>query len=342
MNRRVLYVLLIPPALALTGFAVAQAPRPGDKGKGADKAAEKAKADHHKVIAAAIKKDGKLPKHTYWTHAEKLRGAKSRNVAALPLNHAKSAGKVSALTATTKSSLIVVGGKGLPDGFGSGFQWDRADNEVLLVMFINAADPLGVSIDGLQAGDQVQIMSASGIASFKQDKGNSTASSLVGVVAAGAQVAATALGYPEVAPVITAAEAFAKDQFKATNVRILRRDPFGVDPGSGRGAAQEGGMLVCMPEAGGTFYSGEDRKRWIQGDGTRSDEHLPSHFNYTAFFPRQGYTTHNTRICQQSGQMFVLAWDWQFDDNAGFYKVFVKLTKGNGLPPPIILRKQAK
>ena len=78
-----------------------------------------------------------------------------------------------------RSSLTVVGGEGLPNGFGKGFSWDRAEDEALLVMFVNAADPLGVSIDGLQAGDQVQVLSASGIASFSEDTGNPLASSIV-------------------------------------------------------------------------------------------------------------------------------------------------------------------
>src|SRR5436190_1436422 len=81
-----------------------------------------------------------------------------------------------------------VGGDDLPPGFGKGFVWDRADNEVLLVMFINAADPLGISIEGMQAGDQVQVLAASGIASYSEDKGNPLASSIVGLVAAGAKV----------------------------------------------------------------------------------------------------------------------------------------------------------
>ena len=46
----------------------------------------------------------------------------------------------------------------------------------------------------------------------------------------------------------------------------------------------------------------------------------------------------NLRV-QQSGQMIVLPWDWKFEDNAGFYKVFVKLKKGNGPPPVVIERK---
>src|SRR5262249_22883670 len=239
-------------------------------------------------------------------------------------------------------ALVTVGDP--PPGFGKGFVWDRTDKEVMLVMFINAADPLGVSIEGMEAGDQLQVLSASGIASFKSDKSNPLASSIVGVVAAGARVAVGAAGAPEVAPAIDAAEQFAKDQFKATNAKILVRDGFGVEPSSGKKAREEGGLLVCMPEAGGTFYSGDDKHkdRWVKGDGTRKDENLPAHFNYNGFFPRQGYADHNTRIARGSGPMYVLAWDYQFDDNAGFYKVFVKLTKGNGPPPVIIERKDAK
>src|SRR5262249_14724933 len=147
------------------------------------------------------------------------------------------------------------------------------DAEVLLVLFINAADPLGVSIDGLEAGDQVQVVSASGIASFSEDKGNPLASSIVGLVAAGAKVVVTAKGVPEAVPAIDAAEKFAKDQFKATNAKTKRRDAFGVDPGSGHKARQEGGLLVCLPEAGGTGYSGDGdhKNRWIKGDGVRTD-----------------------------------------------------------------------
>src|SRR5262249_22839905 len=199
-----------------------------------------------------------------------------------------------ALASGTSSSLIAVGEP--PPGFGKGFVWDRADPEIMLVMFINAADPLGVSIEGMQAGDKVQILSASGIASFSSDKGNPLASSIVGLVAASAKVVVGAEGAPEVAPAIDAAETFAKELFKATNAKTKRRDAFGVDPGSGHKARQEGGLLVCLPEAGGTFYSGngDHKERWIKADGVRKDENLPAHFNYTAFFPRQGFGEHNT------------------------------------------------
>jgi hypothetical protein len=300
------------------------------------RAQDRSKAEVDKMMEA-IKKSGKLPAGAkgadYWRHGEALHQAKKKTVAAAVV---KKDGKAAANFTGNGSALVTIGDP--PPGFGKGFVWDRADKEIMLVMFINAADPLGVSIEGMQAGDQVQVLSASGIASFSQDKGNPLASSIVGLVAAGAKVVVGAEGAPEVAPAIDAAETFAKEQFKATNAKTKRRDAFGVEPSSGSKAREEGGLLVCLPEAGGTFYSGDgDHKdRWVKGDGVRSDEHLPAHFNYTAFFPRQGFGEHNTRTVQQDGPMYVLAWDWKFEDNAGFYKVFVKLTKRNGKPPIVI------
>jgi hypothetical protein len=288
-----------------------------------------------KKLAEEIAKTGKVGGTSYWSAAEARHPGKKQTVAAAPLLKAKAA--PGALAAAGRSSVTVVGADGVPAGFGKGFTWDRSQDEALLVMFINAADPLGVSIDGLQAGDTVQVLSASGIASYSEDKGNPLASSIVGLVAAGANVAVTAAGHPEVVPVLNAAEKFAQDQFKATNAKTKRRDAFGVDPGSGHKARQEGGLLVCLPEAGGTFYSGNgDRKeRWVKGDGVRTDDKLPAHM-YGAFFPRQGYAAHNTRMAGQTGPMYVVPWDWKFEDNAGFYKVFVKLKKGNG-PPPVVI-----
>jgi hypothetical protein len=300
-----------------------------------------AKGGGSKQVAADIKKAGKLPGGAgYWQAAQARHGAAKKTVQARAMLQAKGANGKATLAAGGRSSLTVVGGEGLPDGFGKGFSWDRAEDEALLVMFVNAADPLGVSIEGLQPGDQVQVLSASGVASFSEDKGNPLASSIVGLVATGASIGLTAAGAPEVVPLVSAAEAFAKDRFKATNAKTKKRDAFGVDPGSGHKAREEGGVLVCLPEAGGTYYSGDDdhKNRWVQGSGLRTDDKMPQHV-YGSFFPRQAEPVHNTRTVRQGGPMYVVPWDWKFEDNAGFYKVFVKLKKGNGSQPPVILRK---
>jgi hypothetical protein len=347
MHRRPSLAFLLLPALGLCAAVVC----------GLDsQAAPPAKADRGK-IKQAIKRNGKLPRASYWSHAEVLHRGKKRTIAATPLKgkagkggkrttgstpaKAKPGTRSALAGAGTRSTLTTVGGEGLPPGFGKGFTWDRVDNEVLLVMFINAADPLGISIEGVRAGDQVQILAASGVASFSEDKGNPLASSIVGLVAAGAKVGAGTAGVPEAVPAIDAAETFAKEQFKATNAKTKRRDAFGVDPGSGHKARQEGGLLVCLPEAGGTYYSGDGshKGRWIKGDSVRTDDHLPPHV-YGSFFPRQAEPVHNTRTARQSGPVFVTAWDWKFEDNAGYYKVFVKLTKGNGPSDGPIFRKK--
>ena len=336
MFLRTALLLRVLTPLALCACLVAGAVEAAPPKDASPKAAP-AKGDTAKT-AAEIAKNGKISKASYWSLAEARFPGKKQTVAAKAFLKPKAG--AAALAPAGKSTLTTVGGDGVPAGFGKGFTWDRAENEAVLVVFVNAADPLGVSIDGLQAGDTVQIMSASGVASFSEDKGNPLASSIVGLVATGASVAATALGAPEVVPVITAAEKFAQDQFKATNAKTKRRDTFGVDPGSGHKARQEGGLLVCLPEAGGAGYSGDGdhKNRWIKGDGVRTDDKLPAHL-YGSFFPRQGETAHNTRVVRQSGQMYLVPWDWKFEDNAGFYKVFVKLKKGNGPPPDVIQRK---
>jgi len=333
MLRRIHLLLQVLTPVALATGVVAT-PAPAADGR-AQAAAAKA--------ADEIKRTGKLSAGSYWPLAEALHGGARRTgpARAMLTPKAPAAGRGGAALANPagRSTVTTVGGAGLPAGFGQGFAWDRSQDEALLVLFINAADSLGVRIDGLQAGDQVQVLQATGIASFSEDEGNPLASSLVGLAAAGVDVGITALGAPEVAPLVDSAKSFAQDQFKATHAKTKRRDPFGVDPGTGHKAREEGGVLVCLPQAGGTFYSGDgDHKgRWIQGDGTRTDDHRPAHMGSAAFFPRQNVTDPYTAT--QPGSMFVLAWDWKFEDNAGFYEVVVKLKKGSSVPPPPILKK---
>jgi len=223
-----------------------------------------------------------------------------------------------------------------PVGFGKGFIWDRADEAILLVLFINAADPLGISISGTQPGDYIRVSSAAGIASFTEDEGNPTASSLVGLVGAGAKVILGIGGFPEAVPLVDAAESFAKDQFKATHAKHMRRDAFGVDPGDGLKARAEGGILVSLPQSGGPWYSGDSdhQERWIKKPGDRTIENAPPHISF-AFFPVRDPVQSTWQI-SGNGEVYVTPWDWRFDDNAGFYKVFVQISKGVlPSPPPI-------
>lgn len=243
---------------------------------------------------------------------------------------------VIATTASAGNGLVVVGDH--PEGFGKTLFWDRADDEILLVLFINAADDMGISVLGLQPNDVVQVTSAAGIASFSTDKGNPIASSIVGLVGVGAKAGLGLAGFPEFIPVINEVEKFAQKEFKATNAKTKRRDAYGVDPSSGHKAKQEGGIVVAFPEAGEPYYSGNNahKERWIKSDGTRTDDHRPDHVVY-GFFPIAGNHPHNTRkVFGANAPLYVLAWDHIFSDNAGFYKVFVHIRKGSKKPPIIL------
>lgn len=274
-------------------------------------------------LTTTIQREGKLPGGTVYRSLVTTKYG--RPMRRTPANQL-------APNASPGNKVVRVGDE--PEGFGKEIFWDRKDDEILLVVFVNAADNLGVSIRNIRRSDIVSVISAAGIASFAEDSGNPTASSLVGLLAVGAKAGLGIAGVPQAIPIVNEVERFAKESFKATNAKTKRRDAFGVDPGSGHKAKEEGGVIITLPQASGPFYSGDDdhKNRWIKPDGTRNDKNLPQHIAVgSAFFPRRGSTSHNTRTVTKSGDIYVLAWDWKFEDNAGLYKVFLHIKKG----PPL-------
>lgn len=256
-----------------------------------------------------------------------LRMLKDKNQGGLKIKKAN----VIARNSSPGNAVVQVGDQ--PENFGKTFIWDRKDDEILLVMFINAADSYGTSILGVQDCDEIQITSAAGIASFSEDKGNPTASSLVGLIGTGLKAAGGIVGFPEAIPVINAAEKIAQEEFKATNVKTKRRDAYGVDPGTGHKARQEGGLVVSLPRAAQPYYSGDGdhTERWIKGDGERKDLNRPNHVKW-GYFPMPTNTIFNNArrtVRGSNAPLYITPWDWQFDDNAGFYKVFLYIKKAN-------------
>ncbi len=138
------------------------------------------RADSKQAIAAieaAIKKNGRIPfggtPATQTSGAAKNAAGSTGGVNSSYLKLAGSLHKatpqrlraVSRATNQSSTSTVVTVGTA-PSGFGKEFDWDRSQPSCLVAVFINVADPLGVSITGLQAGDTIQIMSASGSAPF--------------------------------------------------------------------------------------------------------------------------------------------------------------------------------
>lgn len=237
-----------------------------------------------------------------------------------------------AATIKPKSNVTVVGDA--PDGFGKTVNWAPDDDKLALIVFLNAADMMGVMISGVTKFDTIRFVSAVGIASFSEDTENEGVGAFIGIVAAGAVVTASIFGAPEIAPVIGAAERFAKDRFKEKKVKTKRRDPFGEDPGTGHKARQEGGVLVSLPQGPTTqmFTSGGkflEPIRWIKEPGIRTDANMPEHMKGKgAFFLVSG--SENKRGAKADGDLIIYPWDHVFEDNFGFYKLHILLDRSDG------------
>ncbi len=206
-----------------------------------------------------------------------------------------------------------------PRGYGKVHFWDRKEEQITLIAYINPADPLGVAVTNLQPGDIVEITSATGIASFSDGHGR-LISSLIGAAA----IAGGALA-PEAYPFIRAGEEFAKANFSRGN-RGKQRDPFGLDE---RGKYQkcEGGVLISLPSAGGVYYSTEG---CLKEKLPRYDDVKPDHVEYGFFLvrPKNG-SDENWRRVAIAGEMYMLAWDRKFTDNQGYYMVMLRITQGD-------------
>jgi hypothetical protein len=256
---------------------------------------------------------------TYWAYSEAIHGPRKQVAPALT-------------TAVGASQIIQVGES--PNGFGKGVIWDRSTDALVLSTFLNAADSLGVSISGLQSSDYVTISSATGLASFSKDTGNPLASSIIGIVGAGLDAVLKLSGVGTlVTPLVDDATKFAQDQFKPSGVKTKIRDSFGYDPGSGDLARQEGGFLVSLPGADGPYYSGDGdhQDRWIKKGNDRSDPNRPAQVVH-GFFPlKNASRATNSRQAGAAGEVYISPWDWKFEDNAGFYELFVVVSK-NQLP----------
>ncbi len=238
------------------------------------------------------------------------------------------------------SSIIQVGSAAA--GLGVEFDWDRSQQACLLGMAINAADTLGVAIGGLKAGDKVEVVQATGVCTFDKDTGNPLLSSLIGLLGDGAEAVVDAeSGSTQFNSTIQSATQTLQTLAKGSGKGTMPRDPFGIVQGSNSYGLDEGGVVVMMPQAGGIYYSG--------GGHSPASARLPHVFGQARGLPADlapyanivplyflGHTVPNGgAVCQTDGVAYVLAWDWNYSDNAGTYQVVVRLTRGNGSASPL-------
>jgi hypothetical protein len=225
---------------------------------------------------------------------------------------------------------------GVPAGYAAShwFAWtNREKDGIELVVFINPADDHGVCISNLAKGDRVRITSISGNCRFSRGDGVKKILSFLGVagpIVAGVVDPKTA---PLTQPIIKELIGWAEKNLLVSPTGILR-DGYGWDGGGPMNFCyNEGGVIVCLPEAGGPLYGGGGDaaiRRPKKGDQTpRYDEFLPKHVKGKGFFPVRGDQKHNTRVIGQPGELFILAWDGpdDFDDNTGHYVLRLQIVK---------------
>lgn len=91
--------------------------------------------------------------------------------------------------------------------------------------------------------------------------------------------------------------------------------------------------MVSLPGNTGISYSGNEdtESRWIKQPGTRVVNNFPKHIR-EAFFLRQGDT--QPRKISTIGEVFLTAWDYNYEDNAGYYRVYIRLIKAKTIKTP--------
>jgi hypothetical protein len=238
-----------------------------------------------------------------------------------------------AIANSSSSSVKTVGSA--PNGYGQQILWDPNDSSLAVVVYLAAADDLGVMISGVQPGDQIKWISATGIASFSDDTNNNGVASIIGIVGDALSLGAKIFGIPEAAPFIQAGAQYAAKQFPESTSPSKRRDPFGVDPSSGLKARAEGGVLISLPQAGQNYYSGDSdhQSRWIKQPGDRVPANYPADIpSGNAYFlsPLENPWAY----AGTAGDFIIYPWDSVFDDNNGYYRLDLLLTRAAALPTP--------
>ena len=219
---------------------------------------------------------------------------------------------------------------------------------------IPANDDKGIVIDNVLEGDEIEVYNAAGIASFGKVNMEPIKGivGIINVVAGGAIV----LAEPEMAPLVAGFTAGVEAIIDAVpnELGTTRRNAYGLDPGTGDYAKDEGGLIICMPESSGAIYATD--KYHLTGD-TKNEGRLYKYYSdatkdINAFFPCPVENDANDPASPDNGRMSgtsgkagrgainILAFDERFDDNAGYYNVGMVITRHSNMTPNPQLKEQ--
>ena len=194
---------------------------------------------------------------------------------------------------------------------------------------ISASDPHGISIDKVEAGDTLMIETLSGVAYFSGKSGWWQVLSAIykvtrGAIPTGSNAANAITAISEILP-------GDGDDDKVANAS-RPRDAYGRDLNDslGRFAEKEGGIVICMPIAGGPMYAHGANHFTREGRASQPVRNDQRGFKPVSEMPgkcfpaARGTTTYEI---SGSGVLHIYAFDHNYRDNAGSYEIKLRIER---------------
>ena len=174
---------------------------------------------------------------------------------------------------------------------------------------LSSTDDSGISVDGIQADDEVYIEVASGACAFD----NNRLEVVLSIVSLAAGIFKPAwLGQ-------------VNDMRKALGDKGggKKRDAYGQEVGGdGNYAEKEGGIIVCMPAYGGTVYANDQTHAKRLPNNTGRVSNSPNNY----LFPGRDPSSRKVKV-KSGGVLRIAVFDGNHGDNAGSYEVKFTITR---------------
>ena len=193
-------------------------------------------------------------------------------------------------------------------------------------LVVNANDPIGVEIVGLQEGDVIKIDSILGWCTFSD---GTPLSNTLGAISKAATLVNGIVPHPAAKVVLDAAKK-AGNLLESEPKAGKARNGFGRIRKSGDFARKEGGIIVCMPGSGGPIHAHErsylDERAEKEG---RIPKYVAPSFRDWCFFPCRPGIPGGIRkmVAKDDGSAWILAFDADHKDNDGVYVVRLRVTR---------------
>lgn len=207
--------------------------------------------------------------------------------------------------------------------FGPDVVLHEKSTEWTIWALINVADEHGISVDDVKKGDTLTIEAISGIGYFEKHSGWWKVLSTVYKIS-GAFVP-TGSAPANVITALSEGTLPGDGRSDDDHGQSKPRDGYGrkLDDG-GKFAEEEGGIVVCMPQASGPMYAHSGNH--FKNDEDRSIQNLVdnSEMKNNCFFPTRA---REEISLEADGILYIYAFDSNYRDNAGSYEVKFRIER---------------